>query len=55
MIRKVLLLVSGYEGNILMDEIPEENNPVVRGARTFKYTAFLIAQVVFPIIFSFFY
>ena len=44
-VEKVLLIVEGCEGRI--DEIPEGNNPVVRGAGAFKHTAFLIMQVSF--------
>ena len=31
-VEKDLLVVAGCEGNLLIDEIPEENNPVVIGA-----------------------
>ena len=32
---KDLLVVTGCQGNLLIDKIPEENSPVVRGAGTF--------------------
>ena len=40
-------VVTSCEGYLLIDEIPEEHNPVVRGAGTFKHTAFLLTQISF--------
>ena len=44
-VEKVLLLVTGCEGNLLIDEIPEQNDGVGKGAGFFEHTAFLITQV----------
>ena len=41
-VENVLFLVMGSEDILLVDEIPEEHNPVVlRGAGSFKQTALL--------------
>ena len=46
-VEKGLLVVTGCGGNLLIDEIPEEHNPIVRGAGAFEHTAFLIMQLNF--------
>ena len=33
--RNKILVFTGGEGNLLIDEIPEEHNPVVKGAGAF--------------------
>ena len=55
-VEKVLSVVTGCDGNLLIDEIPEEHNPVVRGAGAFEHSAFLITHVSFcNFIFIFFF
>ena len=48
-VKKVLLLVIGYEGNLLIDKVPEENLTVGRVTRSFEHTTFLIKLVCFSI------